>query len=133
MANSCSENFWQPIFVARQPIFNREREIWGYELLFRHCREVNKANIIDGDMATLKIIADGFVLASTGMPSHLKCLINFPQKLLLDDSALALPPDRCVVEVLENVEPVPEIIEACQRLKKAGYLLALDDFVGQPG
>jgi EAL and modified HD-GYP domain-containing signal transduction protein len=124
--------------VARQPIFNREREIWGYELLFRHCREVNKANIIDGDiidgdMATLKIIADGFVLASTGMPSHLKCLINFPQKLLLDDSALALPPNRCVIEVLEVVEPVPEIIEACKRLKEAGYLLALDDFVGQPG
>jgi EAL and modified HD-GYP domain-containing signal transduction protein len=131
--NNISEGFWQPIFVARQPIFNRERKVWGYELLFRHSLEINKASVIDGELATQKVIADGFVLATSGMPSHLKCLINFPQKLLLDDSALALPPDRCVVEVLENVEPVPEIIEACQRLKKAGYLLALDDFVGQPG
>ena len=62
MANSCSENFWQPIFVARQPIFNREREIWGYELLFRHSLEMNKAGIVDGELATQKVIADGFSL-----------------------------------------------------------------------
>jgi EAL and modified HD-GYP domain-containing signal transduction protein len=133
MANSCSENFWQPIFVARQPIFNREREIWGYELLFRHSLEMNKAGIVDGELATQKVIADGFSLATSGMSHHLKCLINFPQRLLLDNSALALPPERCVIEVLETVDPVPEIIDACKQLKKAGYLLALDDFVGQPG
>ncbi|WP_457572333.1 EAL and HDOD domain-containing protein [Desulfovulcanus sp.] len=133
MENSANEGFWQPIFMARQPIFDRERGIWGYELLFRHSQELNKAGVVDGELATQKVIADGFSLATSGMSHHLKCLINFPQKLLLDNSALALPPERCVIEVLESVEPIPPIIDACKRLKRSGYLLALDDFVGQPG
>ncbi len=32
------------------------------------------------------------------------------------------------MELLENIEPDAEVIEACQKLKKSGYLLALDDF-----
>ena len=45
----------------------------------------------------------------------------------------ALPPESCVVEILETVEPTPQVIQALKNLKDAGYLLALDDFVGQPG
>jgi EAL and modified HD-GYP domain-containing signal transduction protein len=38
-----------------------------------------------------------------------------------------------VVEILETVQATPQIVEACRKLKEAGYTLALDDFVGQPG
>jgi len=127
------EDFWEPIFVARQPIFDREQDIWGYELLFRHSQEMNTANIVDGELATQKVIADGFALAKFGLPENVKCLINFPKKLLIEDFAFALPPETSVIEILETVKPEPEIIAACKRLKQAGYLLALDDFVGQPG
>jgi c-di-GMP-related signal transduction protein len=34
-----------------------------------------------------------------------------------------------VVEILESVEPDSAVIEALKKLKKAGYLLAIDDFV----
>jgi len=34
-----------------------------------------------------------------------------------------------VVELLETVEPDPEVLQACQKLKQAGYLIAMDDFV----
>jgi len=40
-----------------------------------------------------------------------------------------LPKDQVVVELLETVEPDPEVIQACQKLKRAGYLIAMDDFV----
>lgn len=40
-----------------------------------------------------------------------------------------LPRDRVVIEILETVRVDDEAIEACRRLKSAGYLLALDDFV----
>ena len=41
---------------------------------------------------------------------------------------LLLPADRVVVEILETVVPSPEVIEACKKLREAGYVLALDDF-----
>jgi EAL and modified HD-GYP domain-containing signal transduction protein len=34
-----------------------------------------------------------------------------------------------VLEILETLEPTPELVEACSKLKAAGFLLALDDFI----
>lgn len=124
---------FEPIFVARQPIFDRNQNIWGYELLFRHSGTAGTAQVTDPDVATAKVIADGFTLALTGMPPGRRTLINFPQNLILRGTAYALPKDVCVVEILETVRATPEIVDACRKLKEAGYTLALDDFVGQPG
>ena len=124
---------YEAIFVARQPIFDRDHRIWGYELLFRHSGEASTAMVTNQDMATSKVIADGFSLAMAGVDEELRALINFPARLLLDDTALALPKSRVVVEILESVQPTKGILASCRRLKDAGYLLALDDFVGQPG
>ena len=40
-----------------------------------------------------------------------------------------IPKELMVAEILETVKPDPEVIGACEKLKKAGYLLAMDDFV----
>ncbi len=53
--------------------------------------------------------------------------INFTRTLLLEGKALMLPKDRVVIEVLEDVEPDAEVIEACRKLKAEGYRIALDD------
>ncbi len=123
----------QPIFVARQPIFTRDNEVWGYELLFRHSAQTSKAHIKDPDVATAKVIADGLSMVMPQLDADKKVLINFPQNLLGGEAILTLPPDRCVVEILETVKPSPQIIQSCERIKREGYLLALDDFVGEPG
>jgi EAL and modified HD-GYP domain-containing signal transduction protein len=34
-----------------------------------------------------------------------------------------------VVEVLESVPADPDVVSACQTLKEAGYMIALDDYV----
>lgn len=54
--------------------------------------------------------------------------INFTEKLLLDEVATILPKNHLVIEILEDIKPDEEILEACKRLKRQGYLLALDDF-----
>lgn len=124
---------YEPIFVARQPIFDTGMDIWGYELLFRHSGQAGTAQILDPDQATAKVIADGLALALDGLPPGKRLLINFPANLILKEAALALPKDVCVIEILETVDPTPEILDACKKLKAEGYTLALDDFVGQPG
>jgi EAL and modified HD-GYP domain-containing signal transduction protein len=40
-----------------------------------------------------------------------------------------VPRETTVVEILEDVNPDKNVIEACEKLSKAGYKLALDDFV----
>lgn len=106
---------------------------WAYELLFRHSATATSALVVDPEAATLQIIADGIAVALPGVDERRKVLVNFPQSLLLKDVAFALPPQRCVIELLETTLPTPEVLEACHRLKKSGYVLALDDFVGNDG
>lgn len=127
------EQLYDRIFVARQPVFTADMEIWGYELLFRHGGNVQSAVITDGDQATTQVIADGFTLAIQGMRRNAKALINFPRNVLIGPAPYVLPAGRCVVEILETVQPEPEVLAACQELKNQGYILALDDFVGEPG
>ncbi|WP_308735082.1 EAL and HDOD domain-containing protein [Humidesulfovibrio sp.] len=121
------------IFVARQPIFDVHEKVWAYELLFRGSASAKTADVTEDDVATASVIADGFSLAFSGMDKSRKAFINFPQRLLLDDSVYALPREICVVEVLETITPTPEMIAALRRLKEHGYVIALDDYVGQPG
>lgn len=53
--------------------------------------------------------------------------INHTAALLSLDPLL--PPDRCVIEVLEDVPVNAETEAALERLKRRGYRIALDDFV----
>ena len=45
----------ETIFVARQPIYDRQLRVYAYELLFRRDAS-NQANVIDGDQATSEVI-----------------------------------------------------------------------------
>lgn len=128
-----TEQLYESFFVARHPIFTADLEVWGYELLFRRNETAQEAGITDGDMATSQVIADGFDVATRGLRNASKALINFPRNVLLGAAPFVLPPEQCVVEILESVRPEPQIIQACQELKKRGYLLALDDYEGHPG
>ncbi|OIN99656.1 MAG: hypothetical protein AUJ49_10875 [Desulfovibrionaceae bacterium CG1_02_65_16] len=121
------------IFVARQPIFDASEKVWAYELLFRSSGHAKTADVAEDDLATASVIADGFALAFSGMDKRKKAFINFPQRLLLDDTVYALPREICVVEVLETINPNLEMVTALTNIKSRGYTLALDDYVGQPG
>lgn len=122
---------YETVFVARQPVFRKDETVWGYELLFRSCA-TNTACVNDEDQATSSVIADGLALATEGMAADAKVLINFPEKMLVEDGGFALPKERCIIEVLENVRPSNKTLDATGRLKKAGYTIAVDDYFGQP-
>ena len=132
MSEQQTQQFYDRIFVARQPVFTADMRIWGYELLFRH-GEAQAAVFTDGDQATTQVIADGFALGTRGMGGKVKALINFPRNVLVGPAPYVLPADRSVVEILETVHPEDDVMEACRELKNQGYTLALDDFVGEPG
>ncbi len=125
------EELATPVFVARQPIFDKNLKIWGYELLFREAESAKEANVTDGEYATSKVILYGFPLAQKGVKNNVKFLINFTEESLLKEIPFLLPKDRVIVEVLETVSLNTKIAKLCIKLKKSGYMLALDDFTGE--
>ena len=57
-----------------------------------------------------------------------RAFINFTRNLFLEEVGLSLPKDTTVIEILEDIDPEPELVEVCRRLRDEGYTLALDDF-----
>jgi c-di-GMP-related signal transduction protein len=118
------------IFVARQPILKKDQSIYGYELLFRGGME-NCFNATNFDEASLAVIKNTLlVFGSQKLTGGKRAFINFTRNLLLSEVPSYLPQDSSVIEILETVEPDQEVVAACQELKKKGYRLALDDYVG---
>lgn len=116
------------VFVARQAIFDRRMKVYGYELLFRPCRDSNCAGTADS-AASLQVITNSFF--SIGMERLLagtRAFINFPRDLLVDPRLFSLPASKTVIEILESVRPEPAVVNACRALREKGYVLALDDF-----
>jgi len=117
------------IFLARQPIFDRDLHIYGYELLFR-AGEANIFPHIDGDVATSKLLSSTFfTIGIEEITGQRKAFVNFTRELLLQGAAHMFPPDTFVVEILENVCPDDEVLEACGELRAKGFGIALDDFI----
>jgi len=114
-------------YVARQPILNADESVLGYELLFRD-GVVDYFSSPDSDAASRSTLDASLLLGLDVLCDGRLAFINCTRDLLLNDITL-LPPDRVVVEILETVPADEAVIAACRRLKKAGYMIALDDFV----
>jgi c-di-GMP-related signal transduction protein len=116
-------------YFARQPVLDGSKSIFGYELLFRNNFQ-NSYNCLDGNYATVEVLSNALFHSSfQKMVGGKRGLVNFTRDLLLSDITLLFSPDQMIVEVLEDVVSDDEIIEACSRLKKLGYKIALDDFI----
>jgi EAL and modified HD-GYP domain-containing signal transduction protein len=116
------------VFFARQPILNQNLQLYGYELLYRGSTHAADAPADDGDAATVAVVEGLQARGIESITRGKKAFINFTRNLLLSGIAAYFPPKNIVVEVLETVEPSPELIDALMELKSKGYTLALDDF-----
>lgn len=116
-------------YVARQPIFDNKKSLFAYELLFRDGLN-NWMPEIDGDTATSKVLSSSFfTIGMDKITAGKRAFINFTQNLLSTAIPFMFPSETTVIEILEDVNPEPLVIETCRRLSDMGYCLALDDFV----
>ena len=115
-------------YVSRQPIYTKRMDVHGYELLFRDS-EINQANIVDGESATAQVILNFIEFGVNEIVGDHPAFINLTRDFILEGHCDALPKDRIVLEVLEDVTAEAEIVIELRRLKDKGYIIALDDFV----
>jgi EAL and modified HD-GYP domain-containing signal transduction protein len=116
-------------FAARQPILDREKTLYGYELLFRTSLD-NVFPDVDQEKATSKMIEGlQFDLGLDKISDGKLAFINFTEQSLLSGYPELLPNQKVVVEILETVKPTNSLYGALKKLRQKGYILALDDFI----
>jgi EAL and modified HD-GYP domain-containing signal transduction protein len=117
------------LYIARQPIYDRQLSVYGYELLYR-AGDTNSANVVDGDVATSQVLVNA--LMEIGLPELVGrglAFINLTERYILEGLPEVLAQAGVVLEILEDVRPHAAILEALASLKQQGYVIALDDFV----
>jgi EAL and modified HD-GYP domain-containing signal transduction protein len=118
------------LYVARQPILDLRGKVHGYELLFRNGPEAVFRG--DGNMATRTVLDSTVLFGLSLLTAGLPAFVNCTEESLTRDLVHVMPSGMTVLEILEDIEPAPKVIEACRRLKASGFRLALDDFMWRP-
>ncbi|MGA9673451.1 MAG: HDOD domain-containing protein [Terracidiphilus sp.] len=116
-------------YVARQPILDLRGRVHAYELLFRMGPEAAFRG--DGETATRTMLDNAVMFGMERLTGGLPAFVNCTGTALTENLVNVLG-TTTVLEILETVEPTPELIATCRGLKDKSYRFALDDFVWEP-
>jgi EAL and modified HD-GYP domain-containing signal transduction protein len=119
------------VVVARQPITDRQREVVGFELLYRP--RLPGAAALDGEQMTAQVVLGALTIGIDQLVGDKAMFCNAERGVLTGETPVTLPPHRTVIEILETVHVDDEAVQGCRDLVAAGFRLALDDFTWIPG
>jgi EAL and modified HD-GYP domain-containing signal transduction protein len=125
--SEAQQQYGEMRYVARHPILNLNGRVHGYELLFRN--GIDSVFCGDRNQATRTILDDAVLFGIERFTGGLPAFINCSPESLLEELIDVLPSGMTVIELVNTIEPTPELLAACRRLKGIGYHLALDGFV----
>lgn len=122
------ENGSQNIFLGRQPIFNRNLELYGYELLFDTTDPVT-TNSGAAVPARSQVVVNAFIELGLGdVVGDSYVFMKIPPECLLGERLLPLRSDHVVLELQEKDTVDEQLIRNVSQLTEQGFTIALDEF-----
>jgi c-di-GMP phosphodiesterase len=116
------------VYLARQPILNRDQSVAGYEIVYPH-GDVELTLVNDEALATARVALNA--LSEIGLESLVgqnRAWITVTPEFLSLDLVRNLPSKRVVLQLSGNVSPDQPLLDKLQELREAGYMLALSDY-----
>ncbi len=118
------------VLIARQPILDTASRLSAYELLYRSAR----SGPVDGDAATAAVAVHALLnIGLDRLVGSAVAFVNIPARVLTARLYEFLPPERAVLEILEDVDASDAVLDEVRRARSLGYRIALDDFEPRPG
>ncbi|HLJ04298.1 MAG TPA: HDOD domain-containing protein [Solirubrobacteraceae bacterium] len=118
------------VFLARQPVLDRDQTVAGYELLYPRADVEQTFESFDDQALETARVALG-ALSEIGL-EHLvgqsQAWINVAPGFLSMDLVHSLPPESVVLQLRGTAFIAPAMLELVRELREAGYVLALDGF-----
>jgi EAL and modified HD-GYP domain-containing signal transduction protein len=112
-------------FIARQPILDKSKSVFAYELLFR---DGKSGAYPEHSEEKSKFITEHFhPLGLDDICGEKKSFITFSSETLISRFPTNLNPDSVVVELADPTDTTSGLFEACQHIKQLGFKLAIDD------
>jgi len=130
-----SENISDSILIARQAIFDKNLNVYAYELLFRNSVSDTESGVTqyNGDLATSQVINHTFMeFGIDRVIGNKRAFINLTHSFLTGEIAIPFDSSQVVLEVLEDITVDNQVIQTVQEFVDQGFTIALDDFVHSP-
>jgi c-di-GMP-related signal transduction protein len=135
--NEAVTNPMLEIVVTRQPIFNKKKDIFAYELMFnsdlpgsiKNMKDRRAARNDSSFAAIDSILVNGLKRLSTGK----RVVIHFNQQTLLSEFPMMFSSDLLGIEIRENADPENKVTQVVKKMKKAGYLILVTECVYNEG
>ncbi|RLA72249.1 MAG: hypothetical protein DRG24_03465 [Epsilonproteobacteria bacterium] len=112
--------------LARQPILDKEKHIFGYEFFYRN--DDGSSDFDDPRSATSSVLVS--LLNQIGLQNSVgssKAFVNVSGDLLLTDIIPTMPKERFVFELSEKIIITQREREAIREFYEMGYVFALDN------
>ena len=116
------------MYIARQAIFDRSLNVFGYELLFRKSEQSVQFDGSSSEQATASVLGGLFEFGISQIVDNKRALVNFDDAFIHADILELISANSLIIEMLEDVNVDDKLIERLKFLKKKGYKIALDDF-----
>lgn len=105
------------ILVARQPIFDRREELYGYDLVLRRPGGLDVAQPLPEQLVADTMLGIGIDQVSAGR----RAFLTVDRDMLVGGAVRLLPADRVVLQLDGNFRTDPELLESCSQLVWSGY------------
>ncbi len=118
---------YENIYLARQPVFDTNMDLWAYELLYRDRQLATNAVFVDKLQATLKVLA-GLPLCLDLTNEKHKVIINFPSKAVIEQMQTGYPAETTMVQLTDSTYSEEGLLDSVKKLKQNGYNFSFDNF-----
>jgi EAL and modified HD-GYP domain-containing signal transduction protein len=117
-------------YLGRQPILDRNQNLFGYELLFRNA-PVGPAHITTELSATAAVIAHASQLGMEKTVGDALGFVNVDADVIMTDIFSFLPREKMVLEICATEPVTPRLLARGEELAGQGFRFALADVSGE--
>ena len=111
------------ILVARQPVFDRREQLYGYDLVLRRPGVAGAP----GEPLPEQLVADTFLgIGIDQVAAGHRAFVTVDRDMLVSGAARLLPADRVVLTRSGRLREDPELIQACDQMVWSGYRFTLN-------
>ncbi|MBK8509603.1 MAG: HDOD domain-containing protein [Candidatus Competibacter sp.] len=117
------------IYFARQPIYNQNFQVEGYELFYRQTAGAESAQFFDAEIATSQIVLN--TVTEVGLEQIVgphKAFINIAREFVVGGYLQMFASPQLVYEVTGSIVVDEPLLETLRQLRGQGYHFVLDDY-----
>jgi len=114
------------VVVGRQPVFDAELEVVGYELMLQPVEGDGRGAAREDAQPTASVLYDAVSIGVSRLVGDRFVFCDADRSVLAGEAPLVVPPEQTVLEVAPGLATDGEVVAGCRHLVDLGFTIALD-------